>query len=88
MECLIPYQIVLKDDLAWNGLIRIYWLLVYNKEFFFIWICRGEARNGYEKRWNELQQYFNSNPHLNEPGTSSDHVGPTPKVILVCVQHW
>jgi len=38
-----------------------------------------KATKGYEKRWNELQQYFNSEPHQKEPGTSSNHSRPTPK---------
>ena len=44
---------------------------------------RNKATEGYEKRWNELQQYFNSDTHPKEPGTSSDLTGPTPKVIAL-----
>ncbi|KAJ7391733.1 hypothetical protein OS493_017431, partial [Desmophyllum pertusum] len=40
---------------------------------------KNKATEGYEKRWNELQQYFNSDTHPKEPGTSSDLTGPTPK---------
>lgn len=40
---------------------------------------KNKATKSYEKRWNELQEYFNSEPHLKEPGTSSHHPKPNPK---------
>jgi len=58
---------------------------IFGNQHFTNFIClnsRNKATKGYEKRWNELQQYFNSEPHLKEPGTSSHHPGPTPKVII------
>lgn len=50
--------------------------------FTCINLTRNKATKSYEKRWNELQQYFNSEPHLKEPGTSSHHPKPNPKVII------
>ena len=50
--------------------------------FTCINLTRNKATKGYEKRWNELQQYFNSEPHLKESGTSSHHPKPTSKVII------
>ncbi|KAL9983476.1 hypothetical protein ACROYT_G005656 [Oculina patagonica] len=43
---------------------------------------KDKARKGYEKRWNELQHYFNSDSHLKEAETSSDYSGPTAKDVI------
>lgn len=63
---------------------RNQYLLITLVYYLILHVCisRIKATKGYEKRWNELQQYFNSEPHQKEPGTSSNHSRPTPKVIF------
>ena len=50
--------------------------------FTCINLTRNKATKGYEKRWNELRQYFNSEPNLKESGMSSYHPKPTSEVII------
>lgn len=62
MEC-DDWQIKLWNTLIvgafnylWQSIFLTYICLLFN----FTWIFRKKATKGYEKRWNELQQYFNS----------------------------